>query len=79
MTTKTYNFTSYKVKIILLELAPSLLSALAAPSTDKTQCFVQLSFNLTLQLINGTSSDLQKLLKYFTGRTIVAFSIIPLA
>ena len=38
----------------------------------KTQCFVQLSFNSTLQLINGISSDLRKLLTYFNGTAIVA-------
>ena len=32
-----------------------------------------LSFNSTLQLINGTSSFLQKLLKYFNGTAIVTF------
>ena len=43
------------------------------PAADKTHYFVHLSFNSTLQLINGISSDLQKLLKYFNGTTIVAF------
>ena len=51
------------VKIILSPL----------PAADKTHYFVHLSFNSTLQLINGISSDLQKLLKYFNGTTIVAF------
>ena len=42
------------VKIMLLELA----SALSAPVADKTQRFVHLSLNSTLQLINGILSDL---------------------
>ena len=52
----------FTVKIILLELAP-LLSALVAPSTDKTHCFVHLGFNSTLQLFSDISSDLQKVLR----------------
>ena len=32
-----------------------------------------------MQLINGISSDLQKLLKYFNGRASVAFYKIPFA
>ena len=32
-----------------------------------------LSFNSTLQLINGISRDIQKLCKYFNGTAIVAF------
>ena len=62
------------VKIILLELA-SLLSGLPA---DKIQNFVNLhvSLNSTFQLINDISTDLQKLLKYFSG-TILAFFEIP--
>ena len=31
------------------------------PVPDKTQCFVHLRFNSTLQLVNVISSDLQKL------------------
>ena len=58
VTTGSNNFVSLIVKIILLELA----SSLSAPVTDKTQYFVHLSFNSTLQLINVISSDLQKLL-----------------
>ena len=60
--------------MILLELA-SLLSTSAA---NKTQYFVHLSFNSTLQLINGISSDLHKLLKYFDCTAIVSLFIIPL-
>ena len=61
------------MKIILLGLA----SALLVPPADRTQYFVHLSFNQNFQLINGISSDLQKLLKYFNGTGIVAFLKIP--
>ena len=36
-------------------------------------------FNSTLQLINGISTNLQKLLRYFNGTAIVTFSRIPFA
>ena len=62
--------------MILLESRLSLSFPL--PSSDKTQCFVHLSFDSTLQLINGTSSDLQKLLRYFNGRQFLQFFRIPL-
>ena len=53
--------------------------ALSVPDTDKTQCFVHLNFNSTLQLINGISSDLQELVEYFNGTAILLFFKIPLA
>ena len=56
------------VKVISLALALSV----SAPGADKTQYFAQLSFNSALQLINGISSDLQILLKYFNGTAIIA-------
>ena len=46
---------------------------------QKTQDLVHLSFNLTFQLNNGLSSDLQKLLKYFIGIAVVAFLKIQFA
>ena len=61
--------------LLLLLLSLSLSSAVA----DKAQYFVHLSFNSTLQLINHSSSDLQKLLKYFNVTAIVTFFRIPLA
>ena len=67
------------VKIILLLLSSFLLWALRVPATSKTQCFVHLSFNSTFQLINGISSDIQKLLKFCNGTAIVAFLEIRLA
>ena len=73
--TGTYNFVSLTVKIILLELA----SLLSAPDAVKAQYFDRLSFNYILQLTNGISSDLQKLLKYFNGTAVVTFFRILLA
>ena len=52
---------------------------LSLPAADKTQYFVHLSFNYTLQWINGISNDFQKLLKYFNGTAIATFFRIPLA
>ena len=63
----------------MILLSSSLPLALSVPAKDKTQYFARLSFNFTLQLINGISSDLRKLLKYFNGTSIVAFLRIPLA
>ena len=51
---------------------------LSLPAADKTQYFVNLSFDSTLQSINDNSSDLQKLLKYFNATAIVALFRIPL-
>ena len=70
-----YNFVSWIIKKILLELG----FALSASAVDKTQYFFHLSFNFTLQLINGISRDLQKLRKYFNEAVIVAFFKIPFA
>ena len=53
-------------------------SSLNYYTTDKTHSFVHLSFNSTLQLLNGISNDLQNLLRYFNGTVIVAFFRIPL-
>ena len=77
MTTVTYNFVSLIVKIISLESALALSFSLS--STDEIHCYVHLSFNSTLKLINGISNDLQKLLRFFNGTKIVAFFRIPLA
>ena len=63
------------VKIILL----GLLFVLSAPAVDKIQDFVHVSSDSTLQLINGISSDLQKLLKYFNSTVIVTFFRTSLA
>ena len=75
MTTETYSFVSLIGKTILLGLAFVLL----VPAADKTQYFVHLSFNFTLESINGILSDLQKLLKYFNSTKIVAVFEIPFA
>ena len=74
VTTGTYNFVPLIVKIILLGLA----FVLSLPAADRTQHFVHLSSNYTLQLINGISSNLQKLLKHFNGTATVAYFRIPL-
>ena len=54
-------------KKTLTELTLSLPEA----ASNKTQYFIRLSFNWILQLINGTSSDLQKLPRFFNGTGIV--------
>ena len=56
--TRTYNFVSLIVNIILSQL----LLVLSLPAAAKTQYFVHLIFNLTLQFKLCVSSDLQKLL-----------------
>ena len=58
------------VKIKLLELAV----ALSTPAANKTQYFVKLNFNSTLQFINNISRDFKKLLTYFHGMAAVIFS-----
>ena len=75
VTTGTHNFVSFIVKIVLSE---SLLT-LSAPTAAETHCFVYLSFNSTLQLINGISSDLQKLVNYFNVTALVVFFRISFA
>ena len=77
VTRGTYNFASLIVKTILLESA--LVLSFSLPRIDETLFFTHLSFNSTLQLINDSSSDLQKLVKYFTNPAIVAFYRLPLA
>ena len=50
----------------------------STPAATKAQCLVHLIFNSTLQLINGISSDHQKLLRYFNGTVMAVFFRIPL-
>ena len=59
MTTGTNSFVSFRGKIIL-----ELASSLSAPAADKIHKFAHLSFHLILHLIDGTSADLQKFLRY---------------
>ena len=66
-----YNFVFLIVEILLLALL--LIISFSLRATDKAQYFVHSSFSSTLQLINGISSDLQKLLRYSNGTGIVAF------
>ena len=68
-----YNFVPL-IKIVLLLLAQTL----STPAAIEAQYFFQLSINSTLHVINGISSDLQKLLKYFNGAVVVTFSRTPL-
>ena len=75
MTTGRYNIVSFIVKIRLSGLS----FVLSLPTAVKAQCFVHLSFNSTLQLINCTSSDMQKFPKYFNSTAIVAIFWTPLA
>ena len=69
--TETKNFVSLIVKTIFSWFALTL----STPSVAKTQCFVHLSFNSTFEIL--ISGDLQTLLRYFSGKAVVAFSIIP--
>ena len=50
---------------------------LSSPTAAKTQCSFHLKFNSSLQLINGISSNLQKLLRQFNVTTVAAFLRIP--
>ena len=65
--------------ILLLWLSISLSLRLSLSPADKTQNFAHLSFNSTLQLTNGISSNLPRFLKYFNSTAIVAFFRTPLA
>ena len=56
--------------MILLELTLSL----SLPHVAKMQCFVNVRFNFTFQLISGISYVLQKLFRYFGQSAIVVFS-----
>ena len=55
--------------MILLELALSL----SAPTQDKAQRSVHLSFSSNLQFINRILSDLQKLIRYSIGTAVAMF------
>ena len=51
-----------------------------APTTvDITQSLLQINSRWILQLINGISKDLQKLLKYFSGTAIFTSLNTPLS
>ena len=77
--TGTYYFVSFMVKIMLPGFLLLSLSPLATTSTDKTQCFVHLSFNSPFLLIISIWDNHQKLLRYFNGTVIVPCFRIPLA
>ena len=67
MTTGTYNF----VSVIANFLSPLELVI--------TQSLDHVNIRLTSQLINGISSVLQKLLKYFNGTIISTSFVLPAA
>ena len=62
------------VKIILLGSA----FLLSLPAAYKTEYFAHFNFDAILQLINGISSDLLKLLRNFNDTAILAFFKISL-
>ena len=68
-----------KNNIITIIIIMITIKIIIISCRQKTQYFVHLSFNLTFQLNNDISSDLQKLLKYFIGIAVVAFLTIQLA
>ena len=47
-----------------------MLDFAETPALDKIQSSIQFNSKWILQLINGISSNLQNLLKYFNGKTI---------
>ena len=68
-----HSFASVIVKVGLF----TLLSALGLQVS--IQFSIQFNESSTLQLINGISNDLQKLLKYFNGTAIFTPFFIPFA
>ena len=52
-----------RLVLVIIKLTPIMWSS----SSINTQCFGHLKSSSNLQLINGKSRDLQKLLKYFNG------------
>ena len=54
-----------------------IISLILLSFADKTEWFVHSSFNYTLHLISGISSDLRKLLRYFNGTAAAMFFKIP--
>ena len=68
-----------KNNIITIIIIMITIKIIIISCRQKTQYFAHLSFNLTFQLNNDISSDLQKLLKYFIGIAVVAFLTIQLA
>ena len=56
-----------------------IINTASLASIDNTHSFFHVKFHLTLHLIKGISSDLEKLLKYFNGTTTftLPFAILP--
>ena len=79
VTTGTYNLQSVTLKVAPLENDHELLDAAVTNLFSKlviTQVADQFKDKDTSQLINGISSVLQKLLKYFNG-TEISTSFVP--
>ena len=62
-----------KVTIRACNLASGILNFAESPALDKIQPSIQFNSRWILQLINGISNDLHKLLKYYNGTTVFVF------
>ena len=62
-----------KVTIGKFNLASVISNLSESPELDKMHPSIQFKSSCIFQLINGISSDLQKLLKYFNGTTVFVF------
>ena len=56
-----------------------IVKVAAVPTLDKIYSSYHFNESSTLQLINSISNDLQKLLKYFNGKTTFTFSFFLFA
>ena len=85
MTTGTHNCVSFILNVVSVGLLISATAGLASGSVSLvallviTQLSDQVKIRFILQLINGISSVLQKLLKYFNGQTISTFFSVLLS
>ena len=59
--------------------ASVIVKAAAVPALDNIHSSYYFNENSILQLMNGISNDLQKLLKYFNGTAIFTFSLFLFA
>ena len=75
VTIGTWSFASVILKVALSAPVASALAPIAAEVN--TQFSIYLNESSILQLINGVSNDLQKLLKYFSGIAIFALFFLP--
>ena len=58
-----------KAAIATCNLAPVILNFAESPALDKMQFSIQFNWRWTLQLVNGNSSELQKVPRYFNVTT----------